>query len=85
MISRIHTQKSKYKWLLKERKGEKKEEKMFNLTHKRCKLRPHKVSFFFPFLRLAKFYKLDDINTGEVMGKQVLSYIIGRNMIQDNL
>lgn len=40
---------------------------------------------FFPFLRLAKFYKLDDINIGEVMGKQVLSYIIGRNMNQDNL
>ena len=43
------------------------------------------VIFFFSFLRLAKFYKLDDIHIGEVLGKQVLSYIIGRNMNQDNL
>ena len=71
---------------LKSKKRDKKEEKMFNLTHKRCKLRPHKVSFFFfSFLRLAKFYKLDDIHIGEVLGKQVPSYIIGRNMNQDNL
>lgn len=77
MISRIHTQKRKYgkkgkkgKWLLKVRKGKKKEEKMFTLTHKRWKLRPHKASFFFSFLRLAKVYKLDDIHIGEVWGNR---------------
>ena len=43
---------------LKSKKRDKKEEKMFNLTHKRCKLRPHKVSFFFFISKISKILQV---------------------------